>query len=58
MPTYLCLPVCNLGEGPARSKALPDSIDRLIILIQIVLYGRSLAVYLNGSRLGYLPRRP
>ena len=27
VPTCLCLPVCNLGEGPAQSKALPDSID-------------------------------
>ena len=54
----LCLPVCNLGERSARSKAPPDLIDRLIILIRIVLYGRSLAVYSNGGRLGCLPRRP
>jgi hypothetical protein len=30
---------------------------QLIVLIQIILSGRSLAVYLNGSRLGCLPRR-
>ena len=54
----LCLPVCNLGERSARSKAPPDSIDRLIVLIRIVLYGRSLAVHSNGGRLGCLPRRP
>ncbi|XTI89316.1 hypothetical protein V2W45_1401794 [Cenococcum geophilum] len=47
----LCLPVCNLGERSARSKAPPDLIDRLIVLIRIVLYGRSLAVYSNGGRL-------
>jgi hypothetical protein len=54
----LCLPVCNLGERSARSKAPPDSIDRLIVLIRMVLYGRSLAVHSNGGRLGCLPRRP
>src|SRR5271156_4153653 len=54
----LCLPVCNLGERSARSKAPSDSIDRLIVLIRIVLYGRSLAVHSNGGRLGCLPRRP
>ena len=54
----LYLPVCNLGERSARSKAPPDLIDRLIVLIRIVLYGRSLAVYSNGGRLGCLPRRP
>ncbi|OCK94176.1 uncharacterized protein K441DRAFT_121979 [Cenococcum geophilum 1.58] len=47
----LCLPVCNLGERSARSKAPPDLINRLIVLIRIVLYGRSLAVYSNGGRL-------
>jgi hypothetical protein len=52
------LPVCNLGERSARLKAPPNSIDRLIVLIQTVLYGRSLAVHSNGSRLGCLPRRP
>ena len=54
----LCLPVCNLGERLARSKAPSDLIDRLIVLIRIVLYGRSLAVHSNGGRLGCLPRRP
>jgi len=57
-PVYcLYLPVCNLGERSTQSKALPDSIDRLIVLIWIVLYGRSLAVHSNGGRLGCLPRR-
>jgi len=32
----LCLPVCNLGERSARSKALPDLIDRLIVLIRLI----------------------
>ena len=54
----LYLPVCNLGERSARSKAPPDLINWLIILIWIVLYGRSLAVYSNGGRLGCLHRRP
>ena len=54
----LCLPVYNLGERSARSKAPPDSIDRLIVLIRMVLYGRLLAVHSNGGRLGCLPRRP
>jgi len=35
-----------------------DSIDRLIVLIWIVPYRRSLAVHSNGGRLGCLPRRP
>ena len=56
--TCLYLPVCNLGERSAQLKALPDSIDRLIALIRMVLYGRSLAVHSNGGRLGCLPRRP
>ena len=66
VPTCLYLPsvppvyatvyayLCNLGERSARSKAPPDSIDRLIVLIRIVLYGRSLAVHSNGGRLGCL----
>ena len=54
----LYLPVCNLGERSARSRAPPNAINRLIVLIRMVLYGRSLAVDSNGGRLGCLPRRP
>jgi hypothetical protein len=54
----LCLPVCNLGERSAQSKAPSDLINQLIVLIRIILYGRSLAVHSNSSRLGCLPRRP
>jgi hypothetical protein len=35
-------------------KALIDSTDRLIVLIRIVLYRRSLAVYSNSGHLGCL----
>ena len=35
-------------------KALPDLIDRLIVLIRIILYSRLLAVYSNSGRLGGL----
>ena len=45
----LYLPVCNLGERSARLKALPNSIDRLIVLIRIILYGRSLVVVWGAS---------
>ena len=54
----LCLPVYNLGERSAQSKAPSDLINWLIILIQIILYGCSLAVHSNSSCLGCLPRRP
>ena len=40
-------------------KGRPDQrlcLIQLIVLIRIVLYGRSLAVYLNGGRLGCFPR--
>ena len=58
-PCYcLCLPICNLGERSAQSKALPDLIDRLIVLIQIILYGCLLAVHSNSSCLGCFLKRP
>ena len=70
VPTCLCLFVytyrlCLLSVYAYLSviwgKGRPDRrlcLIRLIVLIRIVLYGRSLAVHLNGGRLGCLPRRP
>ena len=55
-------PVCATAYlSVIWGKGRPDRrlrLIRLIVLIQIVLYGRSLAVHSNGGRLGYLPRRP
>ena len=56
-------PVCTVYAylSVIWGKGRPDRRLRLIwlfILIQTVLYGRSLAVHSNGGRLGCLPRRP
>src|ERR1700722_20013497 len=68
VPTYLCLPVVPTclylpSISVIRGRGRPDQrlclIQlRSIVLIQIVLYRRSLAIYLNGGRLGCLPIRP
>jgi hypothetical protein len=54
LPVYAYLSVIWAKGRPDRRLCL----IRLIVLIQIVLYGRSLAVHSNGGRLGCLPRRP
>jgi len=59
VPTCLCLPVCTCNSGRGRPDRRLCLIRlRLIVLTRIVLYGRSLAVRLNGGRLGCLPKRP
>jgi len=73
VPTCLCLPVCAclscllvyayLSVSVIRGRGRPDRRLclirlRLIVLIRIVLYRSSLAIRLNGGRLGCLPRRP
>ena len=65
---YLCLPSVSPVYATVYAylsviwgKGRPNQrlrLIRLIVLIQTVLYSRSLAVHLNGGRLGYLPRRP
>src|ERR1700733_12684180 len=57
--TCLCLPSIAVIRGRGRPDQRLCLIRlRSIVLIRIVLYGRSLAVRLNGGRLGCLPRRP
>ena len=54
LPTYLpicpcqCLIQFRKGVGPIEGSDL----------FKIVLYSRSLAIHLNGGRLGCFPRRP